>query len=57
MHFVSSQSQSEQISDIITYLKENMRDSVEIEKPSAGFSNFEDRLTQFDDNHDYKGLL
>lgn len=57
MHFVSSQNESEQIADIIAFLRENMRDSLEGTKPTAAFDNFEDQLTKFEKARDYKGLL
>jgi hypothetical protein len=44
MHFVSSQSQSEQISEIVAYLIAHTRDSLELDEPTAAFADFESRL-------------
>ena len=57
MHFVSSLSQSEQVSDIISYMKEHMRESLEEDQLTPAFDNFEEKLTKFDDTRDYKGLM
>ena len=46
MHFVSAQTEEEQISDIINFLKENMRSSIKDDKV-ASFINFEDKLTEY----------
>jgi len=58
MHFVSSQSEAEQIADIVGFMSENMRDSIgdEVETTPA-FDDFEDKIHKYKDERNYKGLL
>lgn len=56
MQFVSAQSQEDQISDIVAYLVENFRASVENQK-SQVLEDFEDRLEFLNSKRDVSGLL
>lgn len=44
MHFVSSQSERDQIADIVDFLNENMRLSLEETVTTPAFDNFEDKM-------------
>ncbi len=45
MHFVTSQSEHEQITDIITFMVDHMRESLEeVEKTSPAFDDFESKI-------------
>ena len=60
MHFVSSQSETEQISDIVDFLCKNIDSSVSVpagQAKSAEFANFEERITKMNKDRDYKGIL
>ena len=60
MHFVSSQNESEQISDIVDFLCKNIDSSVSVpagQAKSAEFINFEERITKMNKDRDYKGIL
>jgi hypothetical protein len=58
MHFVSSQKEHEQISDIVSFFNEHLRASVGDSKPtSAAFEDFEARLKDLDGRRDYQGIL
>lgn len=56
MHFVSAQSQEETLSDITTFLKENLRESVRNPEASS-LNDFEDKITKYESKEDYVGLL
>ena len=56
MHFVSAQSQQETLSDITSFIKDNLRDSVK-NPDSQALKDFEDKLTSYDNKDDYLGLL
>lgn len=56
MHFVSAQSQEETLSDITSFLKENLRDSVK-NPDSKALNDFEDKLDNYESKSDYVGLL
>ena len=57
MHFVSSQSERDQIADIVDFLNENMRLSIQEDKTTPAFDNFEDKMKALEKNRDYKGIL
>ena len=57
MYFVSSQSEAEQINDIVDFMAENMSDSVTLDKTSPAFADFSDKVTKHAQTKDYKGLL
>ena len=60
MHFVSSQSETEQISDIVDFLCKNIDSSVSVpagQAKSAEFANFEERISKMNKDRDYKGIL
>ncbi len=57
MHFVSAQTQDEQISDIVTFMQENMRESLSSNSSSGAFENFEDDLQKLSDSQNYAGIL
>lgn len=60
MHFVSSQSETEQISDIVDFLCKNIDSSVSVpagQAKSAELANFEERITKMNKDRDYKGIL
>jgi len=60
MHFVSSQNETEQISDIVDFLCKNIDSSVSVpagQAKSAEFINFEERITKMNKDRDYKGIL
>ena len=60
MHFVSSQSETEQIADIVDFLCKNIDSSVSVpagQAKSAEFINFEERITKMNKDRDYKGIL
>lgn len=60
MHFVSSQSETEQITDIVDFLCKNIDSSVSVpagQAKSADFANFEERITKMNKDRDYKGIL
>ena len=58
MHFVSSQKEHEQISDIVSFFNEHLRASIDDSKgTSAAFENFEGRLKELDGRKDYQGIL
>jgi hypothetical protein len=60
MHFVSSQSETEQITDIVDFLCKNIDSSVSVpagQAKSAEFINFEERITKMNKDRDYKGIL
>ena len=60
MHFVSSQSETEQISDIVDFLCKNIDSSVSVpagQAKSAEIANFEERITKMNKDRDYKGIL
>eukprot|EP00347_Sterkiella_histriomuscorum_P023152 403335751 len=56
MHFVSAQSQEDQISDIVAYLTENFRESVQNQAAPA-LENFEEKLQALNDKGDISGIL
>ena len=56
MHFVSAQSEEDQVKDVIAYLRENMRASLRDQKNQA-FAGFEDTLDALEEKQDYSGLL
>ncbi len=49
MHFVSAQSEEDQIYDVLTYFKENMRSSLKDQK-NAAFTNFEDKIAELQES-------
>lgn len=55
MHFVSSQSESEQLGDIVNYLSTSMRQSLEEagHNPAASFDNFETKIEGLIKKRDY----
>jgi hypothetical protein len=56
MHFVSAQSQDETLSDITTFIKENLRDAVS--NPDAlSLKDFETKIQSYEGKEDYVGLL
>lgn len=57
MYFVSSQSEAEQINDIVDFMAENMNDSVTLDKTSPAFADFPVKVTKYAQTKDYKGLL
>lgn len=56
MHFVSSQSESEQMGEIVGFLAENMRESIEVE-PTKAFDDFETKIQSLVGKRDFKGFL
>jgi hypothetical protein len=57
---VSSQSETEQITDIVDFLSKNIDSSVSVpagQAKSAEFTNFEERITKMNKDRDYKGIL
>jgi glutaredoxin 2 len=46
MYFVSSQSETEQINDIVEFMAENMNDSVTLDKTSPAFADFSAKVTK-----------
>ena len=58
MHFVSAQSEQEQLRDILTYLKDNFENSLESgSHKAAASSGFAAKLQAFEDKKDYSGVL
>lgn len=57
MHFVSALSDHEQISDIVSFMIENMRSSVTSEKTSPAFDDFESKIKKLEDNRQFLGIL
>lgn len=57
MHFVSSQSQTEQMSDIVNFLLENIHESVDPAKITPAFTDFDAKIKKLDEQRDYKGIL
>jgi hypothetical protein len=56
MHFVSAQTEEEQLSDICNFFRENLRESVN--NPEAPVLNdFENKITSLEKNLDLQGLL
>lgn len=55
MHFVSSQTEAEQISDIVSFFVEHMPDA--IERTTPAFNGFEAKLAALNKARDYKGML
>jgi hypothetical protein len=56
MHFVSAQSQEETLSDITSFIRDNFRDSV-ASPDSKALNDFEDKISTYESNEDYTGLL
>ena len=57
MHFVSSQSEADQITDIVKFFSEHMEESVTAPQTSAAFNGFHDKINALNSSKDYKGLL
>lgn len=59
MHFVSSQSEAEQLADIVSYLSAHMRESLEEagHTPAASFNDFENKIEKLVQKKDYQGIL
>lgn len=57
MHFVSSQSEAEQITDIVNFFTENIEESITAPKTSAAFSDFQKKIDKLNSVKDYKGIL
>ena len=57
MHFVSSQSEAEQITDIVNFFTEHIEDSIQAPKTSPAFANFQGKINKMNDAYDYKGIL
>jgi hypothetical protein len=56
MHFVSAQTEEEQLSDICNFFRENLRESVN--NPEAPvLKDFENKITTLENNLDLQGLL
>ena len=49
MHFVSSQSQTEQMSDIVNFLLENIHESVDPAKITPAFTDFDAKIKKLDE--------
>lgn len=56
MHFVTVQTEEDQISEITQFFVENLRDSVS-NSDSKSMKNFEDKLTNLNEQRDYEGML
>lgn len=56
MHFVSAQSQEETLTDITSFIKENLRESVK-NPDSKALSNLEEKLDSYESKEDFVGLL
>jgi len=58
MHFVTSQSETEQITEVVTFLRDNFRVSLSDSKAiTPAFNNFEDQIMKLDNSQDYQGIL
>ena len=57
MHFVSSQSETEQITDIVNFFTEHMEDSIQAPQTSPAFANFQSKIDKLNGAKDYKGIL
>ncbi len=60
MHFVSSQTEAEQITDIVDFLCKNIDSCVSLpdgQPKSAHFTDFEAKITKMNIELDYKGIL
>ena len=57
MHFVSSQSEADQITDIVKFFSEHMEESVTAPQTTAAFNGFHDKINALNSSKDYKGLL
>jgi hypothetical protein len=54
MHFVTSQSETEQITEVVTFFRDNFRASLTDSKATTpAFSNFEDQIMKLDKSQDY----
>ena len=49
MHFVSSQSEAEQITDIVNFFTEHIEDSIQAPKTSPAFANFQGKINKMND--------
>lgn len=56
MHFVSAQTQEEQVQEVIWYFIDSLRESVKDPK-SQTLAGAEDKLEAFDNSQDYSGLF
>lgn len=56
MHFVSAQTEVEQLSDICNFFRDNLRESVN-NPESPVLDNFENKITQLEKAEDHLGLL
>lgn len=57
MHFVSSQSESDQITDIVNFFTEHIEDSITAPKTSPAFDDFQGKINKLNGAKDYKGIL
>jgi len=60
MHFVSSQTEAEQITDIVDFLCKNIDSCVSLpadQPKSAEYANFQEKITKMNKDRDYKGIL
>lgn len=57
MHFVSSQSEAEQITDIVNFFTEHIDDSITVPQTSPAFADFQGKINKLNGAKDYKGML
>ena len=57
MHFVSSQSEAEQITDIVKFFTEHIEDSIQVPQTSPAFAGFQSKIDKLNGDKDYKGML
>jgi glutaredoxin 2 len=57
MHFVSSQSEAEQITDIVSFFTEHIEDSIQAPQTSPAFADFQSKINKLNGAKDYKGML
>ena len=60
MHFVSSQSEAEQITDIVDFLTKNIDSCVSLpadQPQSPNFAKFQENIAKMNKERDYKGIL
>ena len=60
MHFVSSQTESEQITDIVNFLCTNIDSCISLpagEARSPHYAGFQEKITKMNKEKDYKGIL
>ena len=57
MHYVSSQSEAEQITDIVKFFTEHIEDSIQAPQTSPAFGGFQCKIDKLNGDKDYKGML